>query len=53
MSNQLQIFISDDHLLIREGLKKLLHYEADLKIVGEADNPDDTISFVRIMMLIF
>lgn len=46
MTNQLKIFIADDHLLIREGLKKLLHYEADLKIVGESDNPDDTIKFV-------
>jgi DNA-binding NarL/FixJ family response regulator len=46
MPNQLKIFIADDHLLIREGLKKLLLYEADLNIVGEADNPDDTISFI-------
>lgn len=46
MTNQLKIFIADDHLLIREGLKKLLLYETDLKIVGEADNPDDTISFI-------
>lgn len=46
MSNQLKIFISDDHILIREGLKKLLQYETDLKIVGEADNPDETIRFI-------
>ena len=46
MTNQLKIFIADDHLLIREGLKKLLLYETDLNIVGEADNPDDTISFI-------
>lgn len=46
MTNQLKIFIADDHLLIREGLKKLLLYETDLKIVGEADNPDETISFI-------
>lgn len=46
MTNQLKIFIADDHSLIREGLKKLLLYETDLKIVGEADNPDDTVSFI-------
>lgn len=47
MTNQLKIFIADDHLLIREGLKKLLLYETDLNIVGEADNPDDTITFIK------
>lgn len=46
MADQLKIFIADDHSLIREGLKKLLHYESDLKIVGESDNPEDIISFV-------
>ncbi len=46
MENQLKIFIADDHLLIREGLKKLLLHETDLKIVGEADNPNDIISFI-------
>lgn len=46
MADQLKIFIADDHLLIREGLKKLLAYETDLKIVGEADNPDDTLDYI-------
>lgn len=46
MTTQLKIFIADDHLLIREGLKKLLQYESDLKIVGESDNPQDTIKYV-------
>lgn len=46
MGTQLKIFIADDHFLIREGLKKLLQYESDLKIVGESDNPDDTIKYI-------
>lgn len=46
MKNPLKIFIADDHILIREGLKKLLVYETDLKIVGEADNPEDTVSYI-------
>lgn len=46
MMQQLKIFIADDHLLIREGLKKLLQYEQDLKVVGESDSPEETISFV-------
>lgn len=47
MAEQLKIFIADDHLLIREGLKKLLVYETDLKIVGEADNPNDTLDYIN------
>ena len=31
-----RIFIVDDHVLIREGLKKILSTEPDLSIVGEA-----------------
>ena len=31
-----RIFIVDDHILIREGLKKILCAESDLTIVGEA-----------------
>jgi two-component system invasion response regulator UvrY len=31
-----KIFIADDHVLIREGLKKLLRDEFDLTVVGEA-----------------
>jgi two-component system invasion response regulator UvrY len=32
----IRIFIVDDHVLIREGLKKILRTESDLTIVGEA-----------------
>jgi len=31
-----RIFIVDDHVLIREGLKKILYTESDLTVVGEA-----------------
>jgi DNA-binding NarL/FixJ family response regulator len=31
-----RIFIVDDHVLIREGLRKILYTESDLTIVGEA-----------------
>lgn len=44
--NILKIYIADDHLLIREGLKKLLQYEQDMKVVGESDDPDETISYI-------
>lgn len=32
------VFIADDHPLIREGLKKILSAEPNMKVVGEANN---------------
>ena len=38
-----RIFIVDDHVLIREGLKKILDTESDLTIVGEAQNGSEVL----------
>ena len=42
-----KIFIADDHTLIREGIKKLINNEPDLKVVGETSNPFDIIDKCR------
>ncbi len=42
----IKVFITDDHSLIREGLKKLLKDEMDIKVAGEAGNAKDTMEFV-------
>ncbi len=34
----IKIMIADDHILIREGLKKIIGKEMDMSIVGEAKN---------------
>jgi len=34
----IKVFLADDHLLIREGLKRLIHAEADMRVVGESDD---------------
>ena len=34
----INILIADDHVLIREGLKKILNSEPDMTVVGEASN---------------
>ncbi len=34
----IRIFIADDHVLIREGFRKILHEEADIRVVGEAQS---------------
>jgi len=38
-----RIFIVDDHILIREGLKKILSTESDLTIVGEAQSGNEAL----------
>ncbi len=34
----LRVLIVDDHKIMREGLRELLHLEKDMKVVGEAEN---------------
>lgn len=34
--NIIKIILVDDHLFLREGLKKILHDEPDFKVIGEA-----------------
>jgi two-component system, NarL family, invasion response regulator UvrY len=39
----IKIFVADDHALVREGLKKILKDEFDLKVVGEAQNATEVL----------
>jgi two-component system invasion response regulator UvrY len=41
--NQIKILIADDHVLIREGLKKILRAAPDLVVVSEAQNGQEVI----------
>jgi len=43
----INIVISDDHALFREGLRKLLEAEPGIRIVGEAIDGDETVKVVR------
>ncbi len=36
-----KVFIVDDHEIIREGLKRILNEEIDMKVVGEAENGNE------------
>lgn len=38
--NKLRIFLADDHMVVREGLKALVNAQPDMHVVGEADNGD-------------
>lgn len=37
----IKIFIADDHVIIREGLKKILHDIKDMRVIGEAGTADE------------
>jgi len=43
----IDIVISDDHALFREGLRKLLEAELGIRIVGEAVDGEETLNVVR------
>ena len=33
-----KVMISDDHVLIREGIKQLLEFDGDIEIIAEAND---------------
>ena len=33
---QIQIFLADDHMVVREGLKALINAQSDMIVIGEA-----------------
>ncbi|MFH1052072.1 MAG: response regulator transcription factor [bacterium] len=43
----INILIADDHVLLREGLKKVIKSEIDMNIAGEFDNGTDVVGFFR------
>ncbi|GLC29000.1 response regulator [Clostridium omnivorum] len=44
---EISVLIADDHELIREGLKKLMSLEDDLKLVGEARDGEEAIGISK------
>lgn len=44
--NKIKIIISDDHALIREGLKQLLEFDGDISVIEEAANGEECIEKV-------
>ena len=43
----IRIVIADDHAFLREGIKKTIQDETDMKIVGEASNANDALTVIR------
>lgn len=43
----IRILIVDDHLLIREGFKKIIGHEVDMKVVAECQNAAEVLDYLR------
>ena len=46
MISKFKLLITEDHIIVRAGLRVLLGQEPDLEVVGETDNGRDTIRMV-------
>lgn len=46
MSNGIRVFITDDHHIVRRGIKQLLSTEPGIEVVGEASNGREAIADV-------
>jgi two-component system invasion response regulator UvrY len=46
-NTNIRVLISDDHAIVREGLKQILADTPDIVVAGEADNGLDAIKLVR------
>jgi DNA-binding NarL/FixJ family response regulator len=44
---KLRILLADDHKMVRKGLRLLLGEQADMEVVGEADNGREAVALVR------
>lgn len=47
MSEVINIVLIDDHKLFREGIKKILDFETDFRIVAEGDDGSEALELVR------
>jgi DNA-binding NarL/FixJ family response regulator len=47
VTDPITIVLADDHMLVREGLKKILQADSQFKVVGEAENGRAVVELVR------
>lgn len=45
--DSIRLVIADDHRLFRDGVKKLLEYESDIEVIGEAGDGEEALKVVR------
>ncbi|NLG26554.1 MAG: response regulator transcription factor [Chloroflexi bacterium] len=44
---QIRVLLADDHIMVREGTRRILEREPDLKVVAEAGDGRETVSLVE------
>ncbi|HEY6191219.1 MAG TPA: response regulator transcription factor [Bacteroidota bacterium] len=44
---KIRVVLADDHSLVREGFRSLLHEDASIDVVGEAENGQDAVLVVK------
>jgi DNA-binding NarL/FixJ family response regulator len=47
MKNRITIILAEDHLIVREGIRKLLEAEDDFVVIGEVNNGREAIDIVN------
>lgn len=47
VTRRITVFLADDHMIVREGLRKLLEAESDIEVVGEAATGRDVVERVQ------
>jgi DNA-binding NarL/FixJ family response regulator len=47
MEKKITVLLVDDHSLVRRGFRRMLEDEADMEVVGEAGNGEDSIKLVK------
>lgn len=47
IDSNIKVLIADDHDLIRQGLKTILNYEADISVIGEASNGKEALYMIE------
>ncbi len=45
--NKIRVFLADDHLILREGIRSLLQKVADIEVVGEASDGKEAVAKVE------
>ncbi|MFO7964879.1 MAG: PAS domain S-box protein [Desulfobacterales bacterium] len=46
-AENIRVLLADDHPVMREGLSKMLSYQADIEVVGEASDGEQAVNMAR------
>jgi DNA-binding NarL/FixJ family response regulator len=44
---KITVFLAEDHIVVREGLKELINGEEDMEVIGEAGDGEETVRLVK------